>query len=143
MELPKREENKKNILTSVDVSKPSCLYQGSNISFTACCLPIICVRAEQHPWPFLLIWAPFPLLQNCSDTAEASGLMPVTQVTLQWVSGSLLVDVEKASSNLVKGEQKQKDMKCCFPVLGPWLLRSPGRETSCTLLGCKHTARLV
>lgn len=58
MELPKREENKKNILTSVDVSKPSYLQQGSNIPFTACCLPVICVRAEQHPWPFC--WSGFP-----------------------------------------------------------------------------------
>lgn len=46
---------------------------------------------------FWLILVPFPLLQNCSDTTQVSVLMPVTQVTLQWVSGSLWVDVEKAS----------------------------------------------
>lgn len=46
---------------------------------------------------FWLILVPFPLLQNCSDTTEVSVLMPVTQVTLQWVSKSLLADVEKAS----------------------------------------------
>lgn len=46
---------------------------------------------------FWMILVPFPLLQNCSDTTEVSVLMPVTQVTLQWVSKSLLADVEKAS----------------------------------------------
>lgn len=46
---------------------------------------------------FWLILVPFPLLQNCSDTTEVSVLMPVTQVTLHWISKSPLADVEKAS----------------------------------------------
>lgn len=46
---------------------------------------------------FWLILVPFPLLQNCSDPTQVSVLVPLTQVTLQWVPRSLLEGVEKAS----------------------------------------------